>query len=354
MEYVLAANAGQRQPSLRKERTFHRRLALDDVPDQHLRYYRFPREHIRALCTTLEPRLQRPTARSRTLPVDVQVLLALRFYASGSFQSMVGDTVGVSQSSASRIVAQVTDALCSLAAEHIRFPTTMRAANAMAIAFSQIAGFPKVLGCIDGTHVQIKPPKGQEHLCRNRKGLYTINVQAICDAEGVITQLTSKWPGSTHDSFTWAYCDLRRCFQRRESPDGWLLGDSGYALEPWLLTPVRSPVGPAEEQYNSAHTRTRQVIERTFGVLKGRFRCLHQSGGALQYNPLMCTKIVVACTMLHNMCVRHGIDFSFTDDDPFLDEGGDDPELPCLQEDTAAGIVRRQVIQAIHSLAEQM
>ncbi|KAL3205988.1 hypothetical protein MRX96_040486 [Rhipicephalus microplus] len=77
--------------------------------------------------------------------------------------------------------------------------------------------------------------------------------------------------------------------------------------------------------------------------------CLHQSGGALQYNPLMCTKIVVACTMLHNMCVRHGIDFSFTDDDPFLDEGGDDPELPCLQEDTAAGIVvRRQVIQAIH------
>nr|XP_037288706.1 putative nuclease HARBI1 [Rhipicephalus microplus] len=340
MEYVLAANAGQRQPSLRKERTFHRRLALDDVPDQHLRYYRFPREHIRALCTTLEPRLQRPTARSRTLPVDVQVLLALRFYASGSFQSMVGDTVGVSQSSASRIVAQVTDALCSLAAEHIRFPTTMRAANAMAIAFSQIAGFPKVLGCIDGTHVQIKPPKRQEHLHRNRKGLYTINIQAICNAEGVITQLTSKWPG--------------RCFQRRESPDGWLLGDSGYALEPWLLTPVRSPVGPAEEQYNSAHTRTRQVIERTFGVLKGRFRCLHQSGGALQYNPLMCTKIVVACTMLHNMCVRHGIDFSFTDDDPFLDEGGDDPELPCLQEDTAAGIVRRQVIQAIHSLAEQM
>nr|XP_037270446.1 putative nuclease HARBI1 [Rhipicephalus microplus] len=169
-----------------------------------------------------------------------------------------------------------------------------------------IAGFPKVLGCIDGTHVQIKPPKDQEHLYRNRKGLYTINVQVICDAEGAITQLTSKWPGSTHDSFIWADCDLRKCFQRRQLPDGWL-------LEPWLLTPVRSPVGPAKEQYNSAHTRMRQVIERTFGVLKGCFRCLHQSGGALQYSPLMCTKIRVACAMLHNMCVRHGIDFNFTD-----------------------------------------
>nr|XP_037279089.1 LOW QUALITY PROTEIN: putative nuclease HARBI1 [Rhipicephalus microplus] len=288
IEYVLAAIPGQRQPSLRKERTFHRRLALDDVPDHHLRYYRFPREHIRALCTTLEPRLQRPTARSHALPVDVQVLLALRFYASGSFQFIVGDTVAVSQSSASRIVAQVTDALCSLAAEYIRFPTTIRAAIATAIAFSQIAGFPKVLGCIDAL-VQIKPPKGQEHLYRNRKGLYTINVQAICDAEGVITQLVLKWPGSTHDSFIW----------------------------PWLLTPVRSPVGPAEEQYyNSAHTRMRQVIERTCGVLKGRFRCLHQSGGALQYSMLMCTKILVASTMLHNMFVRHGIDFSFTDGTP--------------------------------------
>ncbi|KAH7934614.1 hypothetical protein HPB51_029019 [Rhipicephalus microplus] len=225
MEYVLAAIAGHRQPSLRRERTFHRRLATDDVPHQPLRYYRSPREHIRTL------------------------------------------------------------------------------------SFSEIAGFLKVLGCIHGTHVQSKPPKDQEHLYRNRKGLYTINVQTICDAEGAITQLTSKWPGSTHDSFIWADCDLRRCFQRRQSPDG----GSGYALEPWLLTPVRSPVGPANEQYNSAHTRMRQVIERTFGVLKRRFRCLHQSRGALQYSPLMCTKIRVACAMLHNMCVRHGIDFNFTD-----------------------------------------
>nr|XP_037270445.1 putative nuclease HARBI1 [Rhipicephalus microplus] len=161
-----------------------------------------------------------------------------------------------------------------------------------------IAGFPKVLGCIDGTHVQIKPPKDQEHLYRDRKGLYTINVQAICDSEGAINQLTSKWPGSTHDSFIWADCG------------------SGYALEPWLLTPVRSPVGPANEQYNSAHTRMRQVIERTFGVLKRRFRCLHQSRGALQYSPLMCTKIGVACAMLHNMCVRQGIDFNFPDGTP--------------------------------------
>lgn len=350
----MAAIARERQPSLRRERTFRRRLALDDVPDQHLRNYRFPRQHIVTLCTTLEPRLQRPTARSHALPVDVQVLLALRFFASGSFQTTVGDTVGVSQSSASRVVAEVTDALCSLAAEHIRFPATLRAANASAIAFSQIAQFPKVLGCIDGTHVQIKPPKDQEHVFRNRKGLYSINVQAICNAEGAITQLTSRWPGSTHDSFVWANCDLRRCFERGELPDGWLLGDSGYALEPWLLTPLRSAAGPAEQRYNAAHTRTRQVIERTFGILKGRFRCLHQSGGVLQYSPSMCARIVVACAVLHNMCVRHGIGLDATDDDPVFDEGGDDPEPPRLQEDTAAGIaVRRQVIEAMHSLAVQ-
>ncbi|XP_049270038.1 putative nuclease HARBI1 [Rhipicephalus sanguineus] len=179
--------------------------------------------------------------------------------------------------------------------------------------YVEIAQFPEVLGCIDSTHVQIKPPKDQEHVYRNRKGLYSNNVQAICNAEGAITQLASWLPGSTHDSFVWASCDLRRCSERGELPDGWLLGDSGYALEPWLLTPLRSAAGPAEERSKAAHTRTRQVIERTFGILKGRFTCLHQSGGVLQYSPAMCAKIMVASAVLHNMCVRHAISLDATD-----------------------------------------
>ena len=40
-----------------------------------------------------------------------QVLVALRFYTSGSFLQVVGDTVGVDKSTISRVVAKVSRAL---------------------------------------------------------------------------------------------------------------------------------------------------------------------------------------------------------------------------------------------------
>lgn len=81
-------------------------------------------------------------------------------------------------------------------------------------------------------------------------------------------------------------------------------GDSGYPLTPFLLTPFPNPGNRGEERYNRSHTRTRSVVEQTFGMLKSRFRCLHQSGGTLQYEPRKCSKIAAACMLLHNRCIN--------------------------------------------------
>ena len=45
------------------------------------------------------------------------------------------------------------------------------------------------------------------------------------------------------------------------------------ALEPWLMTPYRlAPEGSAAAKYNSQQSKVRNLVERVFGVLKGRFR----------------------------------------------------------------------------------
>ncbi|KAJ1145558.1 hypothetical protein NDU88_011844 [Pleurodeles waltl] len=95
-----------------------------------------------------------------------------------------------------------------------------------------------------------------------------------------------------------------------------LASDSGYPNLSWLLTPVRNPRTRAEERYNESHGRTRRVIERTFGLLKARFRCLHMTGGSLFYSPKKVCQIIVACCMLHNLALRRQV--------PFLQEDGPD------------------------------
>ncbi|KAJ1137867.1 hypothetical protein NDU88_004263 [Pleurodeles waltl] len=93
-----------------------------------------------------------------------------------------------------------------------------------------------------------------------------------------------------------------------------IIGDSGYPNLSWLLTPVRNPRTRAEDRYNEAHGQTRRVIERTFGLLQARFRCLHMTGGSLYYSPKKVCQIIVACCMLHNLALQQQV--------PFLQEDG--------------------------------
>lgn len=55
-------------------------------------------------------------------------------------------------------------------------------------------------------------------------------------------------------------------------PQRWcLLGDGGYPClaEPICLTPYRQPVrGAVEATYNAKHSKVRNVVERSFGIMK--------------------------------------------------------------------------------------
>lgn len=174
--------------------------------------------------------------------------------------------------------------------------------------FYEKYGIPGVIGCIDCTHVAIVRPVEHEEQFFNRKHFHSINTQVICDSDLLITNVDAGYGGATHDAYIWRESEIRSHLESLQSETSYLLGDSGYALREYMMTPVDNAIEDSPEgRYNSLQKRARSTIERTFGVLKGRWRCL-LSARELHYCPATAGQIILACCVLHNICVRAGIE----------------------------------------------
>ena len=212
-----------------RPRVFRRRInPLEEYDDEELRKrYRLSRELIQDLCNLIGRQLEPKTRRNKAIPAVNQICCALRYYATGIFQSVVGDGLGIHRTSVSLIIARVTNALCRLTDRYIKFPISAEDQQRVKEEFFAIAGMPNVLGAIDGTLINIIAPSSNENVYISRKGNHSLNVLAICDANMMYTYAVSKYPGSTNDAFIWSSSNLCTAFEDGTLNDGWLIGDSG-------------------------------------------------------------------------------------------------------------------------------
>ncbi|XDV16252.1 hypothetical protein PO909_016048 [Leuciscus waleckii] len=233
---------------------------------------------IEYLVNLLRPNLQHRTQRSHGLSVEDQILIALRFYACGTFYQVVGDYMGVVKSAVCDVVRDVSIALASLTNEFVSFPKDNQIAQAKR-SFFLLGNMPNTIGAIDCTHVHIQAPL--------------------------------KWPGSVHDARILRESALYRDLQTNQ-PDGIILGDSAYPLLPWLMTLFLTANTPAQARFNTAHCRARCAIERLNGVLKRRFACLNY----LRAEPQKACNITLACIVLHNIATKRNVPLCADNDAP--------------------------------------
>ncbi|XP_069972244.1 putative nuclease HARBI1 [Penaeus vannamei] len=83
---------------------------------------------------------------------------------------------------------------------------------------------------------------------------------------------------------------------------GHMLGDSAYHLRSYLMTPISNPATDSEVRYSAAHAKTRNVIERAFGVWKERSRALSP-----QLRTKLNTSLLAICSaaVLPNIAIKH-------------------------------------------------
>ena len=145
------------------------------------------------LIDRLETSIVQPTSRSHAIPTTTQFAVKLQFLATSTFQTVVASTHGISQSSVSRSIATVTDVLCDYAKDFICFPN-VDGQKRNQLRIQEKYGFPKVLECVDDSHIPIVAPSTNESLYVNIKVYHSINVHVICDTDFRFIDTVVKWP----------------------------------------------------------------------------------------------------------------------------------------------------------------
>ena len=175
--------------------------------------YRFQRGDIIRIVDEIKDDIDFSFTRRGSLSAIEQVLVALRFFATGSFQVVIADVLNIHKFTVSRAIHRVAAALTARASAWIHLPKQVDADRKKRL-FYDMKGFPNVTGCIDGTRVRIKAPIINEHEFVDRAGKHSINIQMVCDADLKLINCVVKYPESVHDSRVLQESSVWRAFER--------------------------------------------------------------------------------------------------------------------------------------------
>ncbi|XP_074038076.1 putative nuclease HARBI1 isoform X2 [Leptinotarsa decemlineata] len=112
--------------------------------------------------------------------------------------------------------------------------------------------------------------------------------------------LVARWPGSTHDQTIFDHSNLKRRLENGEFGNSLLVADSGYVNTQHIITPLLTPGNEVEQLYNESVTRTKNPVERQYGVSKRRFTVLALG---LQLKLETAQTVIVAVGVLHNIAI---------------------------------------------------
>lgn len=153
------------------------------LADEHfIQLFRLNKQTVRDLFDIIGPHMVNSQSYKAVHPMT-RVFVALIFYATGTYQRVIGQSfhISVSQQSVARCIEEVTSLIINhLADRLIVFPTTDVEKNRIKEDFMINRRFPGVIGAIDCSHIALLKPAQEEHNYLNRKGYHSKNVQIVC------------------------------------------------------------------------------------------------------------------------------------------------------------------------------
>lgn len=191
---------------------------------------------------------------------QLEVLIYTYWLAHSLSYRVVSSVFNVPKATVHRVVHRVANFICRNLTRAITFPKQDELEE-IGQGFARISGSPAfscVNGAIDGSHIRIKPPQRYHLDYLNYKGFHSVNMMALCDANGRFLDIFVAYPGSVLDTRVMKNSAFYKA-QRYPPPGYILLGDGGYPCFETpitLITPYKEPVHEnVERRFNFCHSK---------------------------------------------------------------------------------------------------
>lgn len=253
----------------------------------------------------------------KPLSLNDQVAVALRRLSAGESLSSIGDSFKMNQSTVSQLTWRFVESMEERGLHHLHWPSTETEMEEIKSKFEKIRGLPNCCGAIDTTHIMMTLPTmdPSSDVWLDHEKNCSMILQAIVDPEMRFRNVITGWPGSLNDDIVlrssgfFKLCGEGKMLNGKKMvlPEGtelgeYIVGDAGFPLLPWLLTPYRGKHLPDfQAEYNKRLFATKMVAQRALARLKEMWKIIH--GVMWKPDKHKLPRIILVCCILHNIVI---------------------------------------------------
>ncbi|WOL04798.1 nuclease HARBI1 [Canna indica] len=256
-------------------------------------------------------------ADGQILSVEDQVAIALRRLSSGESLLNIGVSFGVNQSTVSQVTWRFVEAMEERGIQHLSWPNSDEL-EAIKHKFEKLLGLPNCCGIIDTARIMMCLPSvdTSNKVWVDHEKKHSMILQAIVDPEMRLRDIVTGWPGSMNElpvlcsSGFFNMCEkgTRLNGEKVELAEGlevreYIIGNSGFPLLPWLLTPYQEKdLLDGETEFNKRLSATRVVAQKALARLKDTWKIIQ--GEMWRPDKHRLPRIILVCCLLHNIVIE--------------------------------------------------
>ncbi|KAI3450435.1 hypothetical protein Pfo_007100 [Paulownia fortunei] len=253
----------------------------------------------------------------KPMSLNDQVALALIRLGSGNSLISIGDSFGAHHSTVSQVTWRFVEAIEEKGLHHLQWPSTEQEMTLIKCKFEKIRGLPNCCGAIDTTHITMLLTSSDQEADTwlDRKENHSMILQAIVDPDLRFRNIVTGWPGKMNDSSVLQSSNFFKLCQKGEKLNGnkiylseetelteYIIGDSGFPLLPWLVTPYQGKeLSETEVEFNKRLLATHVVAQRALARLKEVWKMIQ--GEMWRPDKHKLPRFILACCILHNIVI---------------------------------------------------